>query len=108
RVIDEEAFPLNQVEPFFPVQAPTVEPVLKGPDLGLAPVSIAPSRTWMGNRFAEVANRFQQERGGTVVLFGSASEREDTDKIKAAIKGDVIDTVGGLTLPELGWMMKQC
>lgn len=107
-LLGEERFQLDETAPYFPANQPSVLPALKKPVLGLAPVSIAPSRTWDPERFAQVANRFLDARGGTVVLFGSAGERDKIDKVKARIKGAVIDTVGGLTLPEVGWMMKEC
>jgi heptosyltransferase-2 len=115
KLIGEETLPLESVRPHFPSEEPSPEKKsklalgsLKKPVLGMAPASVAPSRTWEAERFIEVANRFQKERGGTVVLFGSSTEKEVTARVRSGIHGTVIDTVGQLDLPELGWLMSQC
>lgn len=107
-LIGEENFPLINVRPYFPSAPPPVPPELKKPVLGIGPSSVAPARTWFPERFIEVANRFLKERGGTVVLFGSPSERAASDRVRQGIKGNCIDTTGGLKLPELGWFVSQC
>lgn len=109
-LIHEESFPLESIPPFFPVSEPRNRNflLLKKPLLGIAPISIAPSRTWLPERFVEVANEWQEKNGGTVVLFGSPKERTEVQKIAEGIKGAVVNTAGELSLPELGWMIQHC
>jgi heptosyltransferase-2 len=77
--------------------------------LGIAPISVAPSRTWGPERFASTASAFLKKNGGTVVLFGSPGERPRVENIAAQITGgEVINTAGRLSLPELGWTLSQC
>ncbi len=117
KLINEEAFSLENVSPYFPEEMPTEEkrqrlfgPAsdLTQPVLGIAPVSIAPSRTWDPERFAAAANEFLEKNGGSIVLFGSAKEKTITQKIASMIKGPVFDTAGELTLSELGWLIRRC
>ncbi len=107
-LIGEESFPLESVKPTFPSEPPNPTPALKSPVLGIAPVSMAPARTWAPERFAAVANDWQQRTGGTVVLFGSSSEKRVVQTVGEKIDGAVVNTAGGLTLPQLGWMVNQC
>lgn len=81
---------------------------LPKPVLGVAPASIAPARTWPSGRFAEVAQRFQRETGGTVVLIGTGKERAVTAEIGARLTGQVVDTTGKLSLTELGAVISRC
>ncbi len=108
-LIKQEQLPLSDVRPHFPVQEPRDKKftVLKHPVLGIAPVSIAPSRTWLPDRFAETANQWKEKTGGSVVLFGSAKERAVVQHVADRIPG-AINSSGDLTLPELGWMIQHC
>src|SRR5207244_3754257 len=83
------------------------ENLLKGPLLGLAPASIAPSRTWPAERFAEVANYFLKAGEGGVVLFGSERETNVTARVKNMIRGNSVDTAGKLNLAQLGWFLSR-
>jgi heptosyltransferase-2 len=115
KLIGEETFPLENVAPYFPSQAPSLEkqgPLAQassGPVLGIAPISVAPSRTWSAERFAQTANDFLKKNGGTVVLFGSAGERSRIEAIATQITaGPVVNTAGQLSLAELGWFISRC
>lgn len=118
KLIDEHTMSIDQTPPYFPTLDPKrldsetlLDGLLRGaerPLLGMAPASVAPARTWDPRRFAAVANAFQAERGGTVVLFGSHREKEATLAVKTEVKGPVIDTAGQLNLPELGWVLQNC
>jgi len=81
---------------------------LAHPILGLAPASVAPARTWPAERFTEVAQRFQKETGGTVILIGTAKERPVVDQIADQLDGCVVDTSGRLSLSELGSIISRC
>jgi heptosyltransferase II len=73
------------------------------PLIGIVPGSNAPSRTWPGDRFAEVAD--QLSRDGRVVVFGGEGERERTRQVA----GDVaIDLGGRTTLPLLAAGLAEC
>lgn len=116
KLIGEEYLPLQNAKPYFPSQplsqdkrdiAEFFEKAPK-PILGMAPASVAPARTWDAARFQEIASRFIKERGGSVVLFGSSQEKSVAAQIKIGLGDFVLDTTGRLTLPELGWIVKQC
>ena len=109
-LINEAQLPLESIRPFFPMETPQDPKFtgLKGPLLAIAPVSIAPSRTWMPERFAETANQWQTRTGGTVVLFGSAKERPAIQAVADKITGTVLNSAGDLSLAELGWVLKKC
>jgi len=115
KLIGEEALALDSVRPHFPSKEPSPDKKaalsldrLTKPVLGIAPASVSSARTWDENRFVEAANRFQSERGGTVLLFGSPSEKEATARVRSGIRGPVIDTAGRCDLAELGWLMGRC
>jgi heptosyltransferase-2 len=115
KLIGEESLPLRDVRPYFPSEKPSAEKIGSlanspaQPVLGIAPISVAPSRTWSAQRFAETASSFLKKNGGTAVLFGSPSERDRVERIASQITGgDVINTAGKLSLPELGWAIAQC
>ncbi|MCG3205629.1 MAG: ADP-heptose--LPS heptosyltransferase 2 [Elusimicrobia bacterium] len=109
-LIHEETLSLQSLTPYFPVQTTSNKKLqtLSKPILGMAPLSIAPARTWMAERFSEIARQWLSQKGGTVILFGSAKEQAAIDTIQTSVAGNVINTAGELSLPELGGVLKQC
>ncbi len=116
KLIGEEGAPAANLKAHFPKAQLTEEEAthLAGttapfhePLLGLAPASIAPSRTWPAERFAEVANHFLERNGGTVFIFGSPQEKGTTLRVKKMIRGHAIDTAGRLDLPQLGFFLSR-
>jgi heptosyltransferase-2 len=108
RLIGEDTLPDEKMKAYYPKAVAMPEPALKGPVLGVAPWSIAPARSWLPGRFVDVANRFLAETHGTVVLFGSTEERAASAQLQTQIKGNVVDTTGGLDLYQLGTMIRRC
>ncbi len=108
RLIGEDELPADKMKAYYPSSANMPEPSLKKPVLGLAPWSLAPARTWIPERFVEVANNFLSSYGGSVMLFGSAGEREASAALHKHIKGPLVDTTGGLDLLQLGAMIRHC
>ncbi len=118
KLIGDENVSLRGQAPFFPQADLTAEAAtkkfgidwtqIKAPILGIGPVSIAPSRTWLPDRFAEVAKRHVASTGGGVLLFGSEREAPVTRVIQQAIGKAALDTAGKLSLPELGWFVSRC
>lgn len=108
RLIGEDALPDDKLKAHYPDKKTMPEPTLKGPVLGLAPWSLAPARTWLPERFVEVANRFLSTYQGTVILFGSGAERAASAALREKIQGPLIDTTGGLDLFQLGQMIRLC
>lgn len=109
-LIGEETLPATSIATFFPTEKPasSLYDGLKKPWLGVAPVSIASSRTWFADRFAQTAKRWQKTRGGSVILFGSAKERAAVQAVADGLGGIAVNTAGEVSLPELGWVIKQC
>jgi heptosyltransferase-2 len=59
-----------------------------GPVIGVSPgAAFGTAKRWLPERFAEAASRVAQELGGSVAIFGSASERELCDSVAQAIAG---------------------
>lgn len=118
KLIGEENFSLRGERPFFPKADLTKEMAaekfgfsisqLRSPLLGMGPVSIAPSRTWPAERFAQVAERHIANTGGSVILFGSEREAPVTRSLRDTIGAGAVDTAGKLDLPHLGWFVSQC
>jgi lipopolysaccharide heptosyltransferase II len=64
------------------------------------------SKQWHLDRFAHVARRLAEERGATIVLTGSASDRPLVDAVRAQLHGiPVIDVAGALDLPALAGLL---
>ncbi len=110
KLIDEPNLALDSVKPYFPSKPPADPELvgLKKPWIGVAPVSIAPSRMWDPVRFAEAAKRLQQRMGGSVILFGSGKERMAVQNVADRIGADAVNTAGRLNLPELGAIVSGC
>ncbi len=116
-LMDDEGLDLDATPPYFPSPEPSPERVVEifgqsheTPLLGLAPASIAPARTWDAARFTEAARRLHARHGGTVVLMGTAKEKDAILSIRAALEQarvPVLDTTARLSLPELGWMIRR-
>jgi heptosyltransferase II len=112
KLIGEEKNSIDGRRPFFPKGPSATLPginwaELPRPFLGVAPASVAPSRTWTEEGFSSVANEFLREKNGTVILLGSAREQSVTGRIKNRIQGSVVDTAGQLDWASLGWVMSQ-
>lgn len=109
KLIGEEDITVGEMAPFFPVSQSPVElagPRYPGPYLAVAPVSVAPARTWLPERFSAVARRFVESSGGTAVVLGSPSEKKITARIARDIGERGLDLGGRLDLPALGAVVK--
>ena len=65
-------------------------------------------KQWGSGRFAEVGTRLARARGATIVLTGSAADRPEVDRVKAALPHDipVVDLAGALDLPRLAVVLE--
>ena len=65
-------------------------------------------KQWDPARFAEAATRLARSRGATIVLTGSAEDRAEVDRVKAALPSDlpVADLSGALDLPHLAVILE--
>lgn len=65
-------------------------------------------KQWDSARFAEVGARLARARGATIVLTGSAGDRPEVDRVKAALSHDVpvVDLAGALDLPHLAVVLE--
>ncbi len=57
-----------------------------------------PTKRWSPSSFAEVLDRWHQERLGPIVVIGSAEDRHDVDQLKAMTKSPFIDLTGVVPL----------
>ena len=110
-----EKINVEGLRPFFPKKNISSDEIsrllgvdwttLPRPFLGIAPASVAPSRTWSSEGFSDVARQFLSDKKGTVILLASEREKPVTIKIKQRVSGSVIDTAGkSKTLAELPGM----
>lgn len=88
---------------------------LKRPILGINPgATYGSAKRWFPDRFAEVADWFIKETGGSVVITGSETERPISDEIIKAVdpefrsSGHVIDLAGKTGLRELIALVSEC
>ena len=112
KMIDEESLDLASHAPFFPSDDSATDLFerekrkVSRPILAMAPVSIAPSRTWEADRFADVGRRFVAATGGSVAVLGSSNEAAATARVAAAIGEPALDLGGKLGLVGLGSVLR--
>ena len=80
----------------------------KGSVIGIHPGAGRAIKEWPPARFAELARRLVDEAGATLVLTGSAGERERTGVIHAAVPGQAINLAGRLRLDSFAEVMSAC
>jgi len=66
------------------------------------------AKCWPEERYAALADRLIAEFGADVILFGSASEREVTGKIAAAMKRKAVQLAGETSIAELPALFASC
>lgn len=117
KLLCEEKIDLKDINFYFPkkeISPMKLNEVLgiswsevKKPILGLAPLSIAPSRTWPSENFVSLAQKFIETYSGTVLLFGSSSEFLRIQTMTEKIGASAFNLAGKLDWAELGWIMSQ-
>jgi len=79
-----------------------------GPLVGLAPGARWPTKRWPADRYAVVADGLVRHFGATIVLLGSAADRQAAAAIAAALPtGHCIDLVGKTDLKQLAAVLAQ-
>jgi heptosyltransferase II len=73
-----------------------------------AGASYGSAKCWLPERFAEVANRLQDEWDADVILFGTAGEAAVSDAVAAGVRKSVINLTGRTTVAELPALLSQC
>jgi len=77
--------------------------------IGIAPgASYGPAKMWFPDRFAAVADRLADDFSAKVVLFGSAGDRERTDRVQRHAKRDLINLAGETGLREAMALISRC
>ncbi len=74
---------------------------LRKPVIGLVPGSVAPTRRWFPERFAEAADRLVERTGGSIVILGGPGDRAISGQISSLMKSAPVDLTGKLGLREL-------
>lgn len=73
---------------------------LAAPVIGVSPgAAYGNAKRWLPERFADTAGRLARERGGRVLVFGSAAERELCGEVARAVPG-AVNLAGETTLRE--------
>jgi heptosyltransferase-2 len=76
--------------------------------IALHPSSSCPSKKWLPERFASVADMLIEEYGVKVVLVGGRDGKPDAEKTKMYMKHSIVDLSGKTTVSELGSLLKRC
>lgn len=71
---------------------------LKKPVVGINPNSSAPSRRWMPDRFARLADTLMEKKRVSVLFFGSAAERPAVDSIISLMRRKPVNLAGEIGL----------
>lgn len=87
---------------------PPLPDSVPGPYIALAPGARHFTKRWPAERFAELGNKLQQERGGTIVLLGGPDEVETCAAVEAGIDGAVVNLAGKTTLAEAAAAIDRC
>jgi heptosyltransferase-2 len=81
----------------------------EAPVAGIAPgAAYGPAKRWYPERFAAVADRLAEEFGGTVLVFGSAGDRESASAVRAAARTELVDLAGSTSLREALALISRC
>jgi heptosyltransferase-2 len=78
--------------------------------IGISPgAAYGTAKRWLPERFAEAAARLADERGASIALFGSTSERELCDQVAARInRSQVVNYAGETTLSQFIELASAC
>jgi heptosyltransferase-2 len=75
---------------------------ITAPALVLAPgAGYGPAKRWPPDRFAAVARRWRERRGGTALLVGAREDAEAARRVAEEARGAAVDLCGGTSLPAL-------
>ena len=82
---------------------------MKRPILGINPgAAFGSAKRWFPERFAEVANWFLKDTGGSVVIFGGKSEMDIAQEINKLIPENKLLLAGKTSLRELVSFISEC
>jgi heptosyltransferase-2 len=73
-----------------------------------AGASYGSAKCWPPDRFAELANRLQQQTGANVILFGTASEAAVSSSIAAGLRQPPVDLTGKTSIADLPSLFSRC
>ncbi|HYL62121.1 MAG TPA: lipopolysaccharide heptosyltransferase II [Candidatus Methylomirabilis sp.] len=73
-----------------------------------AGASYGSAKCWPPDRFAELANRLQEQTGACVVLFGTATEAAVSSAIAAGMRREPIDLTGKTSIADLPALFSCC
>lgn len=76
--------------------------------VGIGPGSAWPTKCWLPEGFAQVANRLQREAGAQVILFGGQEDRELCYRIGEMMAQKPIITAGEVSLLQSAALMSRC
>lgn len=75
---------------------------------GIAAGSVWPTKRWIPQRFAEVADRLIKEKKGTVILFGGPEDRTLCNRISAMMDRTPLIAAGHFSLKESAALIAKC
>jgi len=79
------------------------------PVVGLNPgAAYGPAKRWPADRYAGLAKRLAEERGATLLVFGTPADAEAAAEIGAAAPGQVHDLTGKTTLAQAMALIGRC
>jgi heptosyltransferase-2 len=77
--------------------------------IGISPgAAYGTAKRWLPERFAEAADRLASEYQGSVAIFGSDTERDLCESVRAALKAPALNFAGQTTLAEFIELAAAC
>lgn len=80
----------------------------KRPVIAINPIAVAPSRRWMPERFASLADKLIEKKKVTILFFGNANERDKIEKIVKMMRNQAWNFAGKLNLREFISVLSCC
>lgn len=76
--------------------------------VGMAPGSVWPTKRWIPEGFATVADKLIAEKGAGVILFGGPEDQELCTRIVSIMKNTPVVSAGDLSLRESASLIAKC
>ncbi len=88
--------------------AQTFPPGLKQPLLAVAPGAVWPTKRWLSDRFAGVAEELARQHNAAVVLLGDAGDTGLARTICRQLRVPMLDCTGQLSLMQTAALLQRC
>jgi lipopolysaccharide heptosyltransferase I len=105
--IDRPRFPLS-LTPAERSDAAGLIATLPRPILGVNAGARWETKRWPADSFAKVADRWQRERGGGVLILGGPGEERQAADVASGVRGPALNLCGRTSLRTLAALLEHC